>query len=61
VQWPLPKCGSGAIKYRTELTLKATKPGAEGSVSSETRQLEGGTQYYGVQQGISYDWEKCAA
>ncbi|KAL2128229.1 hypothetical protein VTI74DRAFT_9473 [Chaetomium olivicolor] len=43
VQWALPECGTGTIKYRTELTY------------------EGETEFYGVQQGVSYDWEKCAA
>ena len=61
VQWRLPKCGAGTIKYRTELTLKATKAGAEGSVNSEKTQWEGKTGFYGVQQGVSYDWEKCVA
>ncbi|KAK4040677.1 hypothetical protein C8A01DRAFT_15470 [Parachaetomium inaequale] len=61
VQWRLPKCGTGTIKYRTELTLKASKAGAKGSVSSEKTQWEGETGFYGVQQGVSYDWEKCAA
>ena len=55
---PLPQCGSGIIKFRTELTVKATKKGAEGSAASE-QPLTDQTQYYGVQQGMSFDWEKC--
>lgn len=62
-RWALPDCGAGTIKYRTELVLKAKKEGARGTVESlkikYTNQPESG--YYGVQQGISYDWEKCAA
>jgi hypothetical protein len=61
VQWPLPACGSGTIKYRTELTLSATKEGAKGTVDSESHEENGEEQYYGVQQGVSYDWEKCSA
>ncbi|KAK3304772.1 uncharacterized protein B0T15DRAFT_558763 [Chaetomium strumarium] len=62
VQYPLPECGEGIIKYRTELTVKATKSGARGVVASEAYEREGkGKEYYGVQQGVSYDWEKCAA
>ncbi|KAH6857150.1 hypothetical protein B0I37DRAFT_300601 [Chaetomium sp. MPI-CAGE-AT-0009] len=61
VQWPLPACGSGTIKYRTELTLSAAKEGAKGTVTSEHSEYEGETQFYGIQQGVSYDWEKCAA
>ncbi|KAH6631226.1 hypothetical protein F5144DRAFT_531717 [Chaetomium tenue] len=61
VQWPLPACGSGTIKYRTELTLSATKEGAKGSVDSDLTPQGDEEQYYGIQQGVSYDWEKCAA
>lgn len=61
VQWPLPKCGTGTIKFRTELTVSAKKEGAKGTVSSEQLEYEGKTVYYGLQQGVSYDWEKCAA
>jgi hypothetical protein len=61
VQWALPKCGSGVIKYRTELTVVATKEGAKGAVSSQQINYQGEPEYYGLQQGVSYDWEKCAA
>lgn len=61
VQWALPECGTGTIKYRTELTVKATAEGAKGTVSSEEEQYEGQTEFYGAQQGVSYDWEECAA
>jgi len=61
VQWALPKCGTGTIKYRTELAVKATKKGAKGTVTSESIAFEGQEHRYGVQQGVSYDWEKCAA
>ena len=61
VQWALPECGSGTIKFRTELRLSATKKGAKGTVSSEQVQYEGKTEFYGLQQGVSYDWEKCTA
>ena len=55
-QLALPKCGSGTIKLRTELTVKATKKGAEGYAASEEPKPG---QFYGAQQGISYDWEEC--
>jgi hypothetical protein len=55
-QLALPACGSGTIKLRTELTVKATKKGAEGYAASE--QPKPGS-YYGAQQGMSYDWEEC--
>lgn len=61
VQWPLPKCGTGTIKFRTELTVSAKKEGAKGTVSSDQLEYEGKTVYYGLQQGVSYDWEKCTA
>ncbi|KAK4156096.1 hypothetical protein C8A00DRAFT_41367 [Chaetomidium leptoderma] len=59
VQWRLPQCGTGTIRYRTELTLKAKKEGASGTVSSEKVQYAGRSVFYGVQQGVSYDWSKC--
>ncbi|KXX73613.1 hypothetical protein MMYC01_209793 [Madurella mycetomatis] len=58
-QWAVPKCGTATIRYRTELTMLAKKESARGTVSSEEVQYEGKTEYYGVQQGVSYDWEKC--
>ncbi|KAK4237590.1 hypothetical protein C8A03DRAFT_44564 [Achaetomium macrosporum] len=61
VQYPLPECGVGTIKYRTELTVKATKKGAKGTVASEGVERDGRAQFYGIQQGVSYDWERCAA
>ncbi|AEO63948.1 uncharacterized protein THITE_123413 [Thermothielavioides terrestris NRRL 8126] len=61
VQWALPGCGTGTIKYRTELTVRAKKDGAKGSVSSEQVNYQGKLEYYGAQQGVSYDWEKCTA
>jgi hypothetical protein len=59
VQWALPACGSGTVKYRTELTLTAKKDGAAGTVASQRVQYQGATEYYGAQQGVSYDWEYC--
>lgn len=62
VQWALPKCGAGTIKYRTELKIEALKEGAEGTAASEGHETDdGGFDYYGAQQGVSYDFEKCAA
>jgi hypothetical protein len=58
VKWPLPQCGTGTIKYKTELSIKA-KNGAKGSVSSEVVKYQGKEETYGVQQGLSYDFEKC--
>jgi hypothetical protein len=54
-------CGTGSIKFRTELTVLARKEGARGSVGSEVVQYEGKSEFYGAQQGVSYDWEKCTA
>jgi len=54
-QWALPKCGGGQyIKFRTQLTV-TSKEGAKGTVTSESYKGE----YYGAQQGVSYDWEEC--
>lgn len=61
MQWPLPECGTGVIKYRTELSVKATKEGAKGTVSSEGTTWDGEDTHYGVQQGVSYDWNYCEA
>ncbi|KAK4195442.1 hypothetical protein QBC40DRAFT_269282 [Triangularia verruculosa] len=60
-QWAMPDCGTGSIRYRTELTVTAKKDGARGAVSSDQVQYEGKSEFYGAQQGVSYDWEKCAA
>jgi hypothetical protein len=57
--YKLPKCGSGTIKFRTELSVQGGK-GKKGVVASEhTKDADGKEQWYGVQQGFSYDWEKC--
>ncbi|KAK3368381.1 hypothetical protein B0H63DRAFT_497699 [Podospora didyma] len=61
VQWPLPNCGLGTIRYRTQLTLTAKKDGARGSVSSEKVEYKDQAGWYGVQQGVSYDWEQCSS
>lgn len=60
VQWKLPECGTGEITYRTELVVKSTG-GAKGTVTSEVTGVneKGEDQRYGIEQGVSYDWEKC--
>ncbi|KAL6705126.1 hypothetical protein ACN47E_007231 [Coniothyrium glycines] len=56
---PLPECGRGTIKFRTDLYVEGTK-GKRGSVASELYTNEKGVSgYYGAQQGFSYDFEKC--
>ena len=56
----LPRCGAGVFKYRTDLFLLSNKKGAKGIVASESLvNAKGDAEYYGVQQGFSYDWEKC--
>ncbi|KAF2030785.1 hypothetical protein EK21DRAFT_100259 [Setomelanomma holmii] len=52
--YKLPKCGEGKIKFRTDLYISG-REGKFGYVASETTN----GQYYGIQQGFSYDWEKC--
>jgi hypothetical protein len=61
VQWKLPDCGAGTIKFRTELTVTANTEGASGTVTSEATEYQGKSELYGVQQGVSYDWEYCNA
>jgi hypothetical protein len=57
---PLTNCGSGSFAFTTEL-FAIGKEGKKGIVASEyTTSDEHGAQYYGTQQGFSYDWEKCA-
>ncbi|KAL5383727.1 hypothetical protein DPSP01_005831 [Paraphaeosphaeria sporulosa] len=57
---PLPKCGSGTIKFRTDLYISGDE-GKKGFVASEhSTDAEGKEQYYGIQQGFSYDWQKCS-
>lgn len=57
--YKFPKCGAATIKFRTDLTIEGKK-GKKGVVDSEHRTDDAGKeQYYGVQQGFSYDWEKC--
>jgi len=58
-QYSLPKCGSGKVRFRTDLTVKSNKDGAKGVVASEFINSKPDPGYYGVQPGISYDWEKC--
>ncbi|ORY09240.1 hypothetical protein BCR34DRAFT_487655 [Clohesyomyces aquaticus] len=56
---PLPDCGSGEIKFRTDLRIEGKK-GKKGYVQSETSvDKQGKVDYYGAQQGFSYDWVKC--
>jgi hypothetical protein len=57
--YKLPKCGAGKIKFRTDLFIEG-KNGAKGYVRSESLvDDKGKEQFYGIQQGWSYDWEKC--
>jgi hypothetical protein len=57
--YKLPKCGAGKIKFRTDLSIEGKK-GKKGFVASEhSKDAQGIEQYYGVQQGFSYDWERC--
>jgi hypothetical protein len=57
--YKLPRCGAGKIKFRTELSIAGRK-GLKGFVASEhSKDAAGSEQYYGIQQGFSYDWEKC--
>ncbi|EMD92768.1 hypothetical protein COCC4DRAFT_139912 [Bipolaris maydis ATCC 48331] len=56
---PQQKCGSGLFTFRTELWVMG-EMGQTGVVESEYEDsVELGRQYYGTQQGFSYDWEKC--
>lgn len=57
--YKFPKCGAATIKFRTDLTVEGRK-GKKGIVDSEhSTDATGKEQYYGIQQGFSYDWEKC--
>jgi hypothetical protein len=57
--YKLPKCGVGKIKFRTELSIEGKK-GKKGFVASEhVQDQQGKEEYYGLQQGFSYDFEKC--
>jgi hypothetical protein len=56
--YKLPKCGVGKIKFRTELSIEGKK-GKKGYVASEHSEQQGKEEYYGLQQGFSYDFEKC--
>lgn len=61
-QWKAPECGNTVIKFRTDLTVTADKPGKKGIATSETIKGENGeTLNYGTWLGISFDWEKCTA
>lgn len=54
--WKAPECGKTTIKFRADLYLSSDKEGAKGTVQGDKPD---GTHNYGVQQGWSYDWEKC--
>ncbi|KAF2821520.1 hypothetical protein CC86DRAFT_373832 [Ophiobolus disseminans] len=57
--YKFPKCGTATIKFRTDLYISGEK-GKKGVVDSEhSTDKAGKEQYYGIQQGFSYDWEKC--
>ncbi|EDU43873.1 hypothetical protein PtrSN002B_001535 [Pyrenophora tritici-repentis] len=56
---PQSKCGSSTFTFRTEMFVQG-EAGKKGVLDSEkTTSEELGVQYYGAQQGFSYDWEKC--
>ena len=55
---PLPKCGGGSFTTRIDLSIDGKK-GKDNFVASEKKTLFGVEEYYGVQQGFSFDWEKC--
>lgn len=57
---PFPKCGSGTFKFRTDLYISG-KEGKKGFVASElVTNAAGKEEYYGTQQGFSYDWQHCS-
>ncbi|KAF2677844.1 hypothetical protein K458DRAFT_481160 [Lentithecium fluviatile CBS 122367] len=53
----LPKCGSQAFKFRTDLYLTANKKGAKGTAQGETETPP--LNNYGAQSGFSFDFQKC--
>jgi hypothetical protein len=56
--YKFPKCGSATIKFRTDLYIEGK--GKKSFVASEfSTDAAGKEQYYGVQEGFSYDFEKC--
>jgi len=59
---PVPECGTAVIKYRTDVWLEAEDEEAKGKVIADRVSVEG-QKYteipYGVEQGFSYDWERC--
>ncbi|PVI05007.1 hypothetical protein DM02DRAFT_517539 [Periconia macrospinosa] len=58
---PAAKCGATTFSFRTDLYLKANKEGAKGVVQGEPSKTADGTEVnYGIQQGFSYDWQKCS-
>ncbi|CAI6334772.1 unnamed protein product [Periconia digitata] len=57
---PASKCGATSFTYRTDLYVKANKEGAKGVVQGELiTQTDGSKFNYGIQQGFSYDFQKC--
>ncbi|KAF2734838.1 hypothetical protein EJ04DRAFT_602189 [Polyplosphaeria fusca] len=57
--FPAEECGTSTFKYRIDLALSSTKAGAKGKVSSLEVTESGKPALYGVQPGVSYDFEKC--
>jgi len=61
-RWPVPECGTATIRYRTDVWLESDDEKASGRVIADRVSVEG-QKYtempYGVEQGFSYDWEKC--
>jgi hypothetical protein len=58
--YELARCGKGTIRFRTDLWIEGDER-KKGFVASEHRKDgQGVEQYYGVQQGFSYDWDKCS-
>ncbi|KAF2191596.1 hypothetical protein K469DRAFT_736266 [Zopfia rhizophila CBS 207.26] len=58
-RWALPECGTGTIRFRTDLYVSSKTPKGKGTVASERTTYKGEQYWYGAQQGVSYDWEKC--
>ena len=58
----MPECGTATIRYRTDVWLESDDEKASGRVIADRVSVEG-QKYtempYGVEQGFSYDWEKC--
>jgi hypothetical protein len=52
-------CGTGIIRFKTELRLTSSNSTAKGTVDNYEEDNNGKLFSYGIEQGVTWTWEKC--